>query len=349
MYRECGLNGFRWTEKTMSMMKASETDSCEVFLRNLPDHGIFDSECTFSDAEKLYAASFFGMEEPSPDWIVSPEELRNRVLKDFPAELLLLSPAEHELLLKLIFFSGKMKLINDDDIISAASLAARLWIITVSDSEEDIEIRLPKQLITTAVIVLSGDKYRECRDAINGIDDSVNRTLYLYGFMQVFGPMLHLKQSVSGIASCPEDRLLIRFFRASYNYTYSPDGIMLLLHPGLAAIDYSGSDFSTRKDAMVETDEDSLRAIIAELEPQEQPLYDQMSASLRGYVRPELSTEDAVEDLIMLAKQNVAFPEMKQVLSNLISGIPRQDMESTLRNIQERIPRWILLSTSRIQ
>lgn len=349
MYRECGLKRISWTEKTMSMMKAEETDACEAFLKGLPVHGIFDAECTFSDAEKLYAASFFAMEKPVPDSIITPEVLRNEILRTLPMELLLLSPPEHELLLKLIFFGGKMKLMNDGDIDAAASLSARLW-IKASSAGDRIEITMPRQLLTTAVLVLAGDKYKECRNLISSVDDSINRTLYLYGFMQVNGPFNHLRNAVREITdSVPEDRSLYRFFRTSYEYTFSPDGIMLLVHPGLACIDFNDPAFPLRNDAMVETDEESLRAVITQLEPQEQPLYDQMNAVLNGYVRPEIPTEDAVEDLIMLAKQNVPESEMKKVLDDLISGIPASDMKVALHNIHERTPRWILLSSSRLQ
>lgn len=349
MYRECGLNGIRWPEKTMSMMKAAEADSCEAFLRDLPAHGIFDSECTFTDAEKLYAASFFGMEDPVPDRIISPEELRDIVLRNYPVELMLLSSAEHELLLKLIFFGGKMILSNDNDLIAASYLAARLWITTVLSASGDIEINIPKQLLATAVLVLSSDKYKQCRDLITGIDDSIERTLYLYGYMQVGGPLNHIRHAITELAVSPDERFLYRFFRASYHYTFSPDGIMLLVHPGLAHINYRDPGFIFRGDAMVETDEDSLRSIINELEPQEQPLYDQMSDVLNNCIRPEISAEDAVEDLIMLAKQDVSESEMKQVLSDLVSGVPTVEMKIALHNIHERIPRWVSLSSSRLQ
>lgn len=349
MYRECGLTGIRWTEKTMSMMKSTETDSCESFLRDLPVHGIFDSDCSFSDAEKLYAASFFGLEKPVPDSIITPDELRNLVLKDFPSELFLISQAEHELLLKLIFFGGTMKLMSDDDFIAAAGFSSRLWIRAVSASDGTVEITMSKQLLTTAVLVLAGDKYRDCRELISEVDDSINRTLYLYGFMQVNGPLNHLKQVLSPVCGSVKVHLLKRFFRSSYNYTFSPDGTMLLIHPGLARIDFDASDYSLKNDAMVETDEDSLRAVISELEPQEQPLYDQMNAVVRNLVRPEIQAEDAVEDLIMLAKQNVSESEMLQVLSDLVSGIPSDAMKINLHNIHERIPRWIFLSSSRLQ
>lgn len=348
MYRECGLKRIRWTEKTMSMMRGANTDSCESFLRDLPPHGVFDSECTFTDAERLYAASFFATEDPVPDSIVSPEFLREAVLTNFPAELFLLSPGEHELLLKLIFFGGKMALLNDDDIDSAAGLLSRLW-ISVAFSGDRLEITMPRQLMTTAVLVMTGDKYKACRELIGDVDSSIERTLYLYGFMQVNGPFNHLKRSLIPICGTPDDRILRRFFRISYDYTYSPDGTMLLIHPGLVRIDFEEAGFPSRNDAMVDIDEDSLRSVIEQLGPQEQPLYDQMTSALTGHVRPELTTDDAVRDLIILAKQNVSESDMNSVLSALVSGIADPDMKIALHNMHERIPRWVSLTASRLQ
>ena len=81
----------------------------------------------------------------------------------------------------------------------------------------------------------------------------------------------------------------------------------------------------------------------------ESPLYDRMLSSLIGAVRPELSPEDAVEDLIILAKQDVPFPDMKEVLSSMLVSLPTADMLKALRDLSDRIPRWIWFSSSRVQ
>jgi hypothetical protein len=74
-----------------------------------------------------------------------------------------------------------------------------------------------------------------------------------------------------------------------------------------------------------------------------------MLFAIADAVRPELTPEDAVEDLIILAKQNVSFSDMKEVLSSLLVSIPTTEMTKALRDLSDRIPRWIWFSSSRVQ
>ena len=81
----------------------------------------------------------------------------------------------------------------------------------------------------------------------------------------------------------------------------------------------------------------------------ESPLYEQMLFTIADAVRPELTPEDAVEDLIILAKQDVPYADMKEVLSSMLVSIPTAEMLSALRDLSDRIPRWIWFSSSKVQ
>ena len=74
-----------------------------------------------------------------------------------------------------------------------------------------------------------------------------------------------------------------------------------------------------------------------------------MLAVLQGAVRPEISPEDAVEDLIILAKQEVPWKDMLDVLSSLLICQSTPEMRSALKNLSDRVPRWLDLSTSQVQ
>ena len=81
----------------------------------------------------------------------------------------------------------------------------------------------------------------------------------------------------------------------------------------------------------------------------ESPLYERMLGLLIDVTRPEITPEDAVEDLIILAKQEVPWKDMLEVLSSLLICQPTPEMRSALKDLSDRVPRWLGLSTSRVQ
>ena len=94
---------------------------------------------------------------------------------------------------------------------------------------------------------------------------------------------------------------------------------------------------------------ESLREASDSIGDLESPLYEQMLFSVADAVRPEITPEDAVEDLIILAKQDVSYSDMKEVLSALLVSLPTPEMLKALRDLSDRIPRWIWFSSSRVQ
>ena len=74
-----------------------------------------------------------------------------------------------------------------------------------------------------------------------------------------------------------------------------------------------------------------------------------MLFSIADAVRPEIPPEDAVEDLLILAKQDVPLSDMKEVLSSLLVSLPTGEMLKALEDLSTRIPRWIWFSSSRVQ
>ena len=56
-----------------------------------------------------------------------------------------------------------------------------------------------------------------------------------------------------------------------------------------------------------------------------------------------------MEDLIILAKQEVPLADMQEVLSTMLICQPTREMRSALKDLSNRVPRWLSLSTSRVQ
>ena len=80
--------------------------------------------------------------------------------------------------------------------------------------------------------------------------------------------------------------------------------------------------------------------------PEEIPLTQMMQGLLRGAVRPEITLEEAVEDLRMLAKQGVSLEEMNEVLSSLLLVLPTPAMLEGVRMIYQQTPRWALMKSA---
>jgi hypothetical protein len=137
--------------------------------------------------------------------------------------------------------------------------------------------------------------------------------------------------------------LFERFLRVGYDYVYDHSGKLLLIHPGLAEpermMDY----------ACAEMDPETLSSASDSVGDVESPLYEQMLSLLLDVTRPEIAPEDAVEDLILLAKQEAPYADMEEVLSSLLICQVTPDMRRALQEISNRVPRWLTLGTSRVQ
>lgn len=350
MFREINYRHLHWSQKTFTAIRTSEADLYEKRLRALPNTDVFNDSCSVTDAEKLFAASFFAVEESIQDTILTAEDVQKKVLRHFPSELALVSVPEHEMLVRLIFMGGTISLKTDQDICTAWSLARRLWIrVEPASEDENLRITLPPRVLTAAVIILAGDTHRDARSCVETVDDSVSRTLYLYGFMQVSGPKSHLKYLIHGVMPDIPEYVFDRFFQSSFTCFIGHSGNFLLIHPALAEPESFILPGDPMEDAVVNMDPDSIQSVNQQLEAQEQPLYDQLFGLIHIASRPDLPPEDAVEDLILLSKQNVPYQGLVEALKNMLSGIATGDMLLALRNIHERIPRWISMSSARLQ
>ena len=340
----------------MSVLRANQLEACEKALACLPDCGLFDADVTDADAETLFDLSFYAAEDRRPGAGVAPvlhtiESLRARVLSALPAELSLLSMDEHDLLLKTALTGGHFPLTDWNDVLPARNLARRLW-CRVEKEEDRMSLILPRQLCVMVLLRLAAEDHRAIREKVEQVADSIDNTLYLTGIMQASAPRQHLAGLLKGTVAEDHPALLDRFLHTSYDYIHDRGGHMLLIHPGLAEpehllrrLNQPGGETSAFL-AMNNGDLNDANACIEDLED---PLYERMLFQLLDVVRPELTPEDAVEDLIILAKQEVPFPDMEEVLSSMLICIPTPEMLRALKDLSDQIPRWLCLSSSRVQ
>jgi len=348
MQRQCYTRSLHWADKTMSVMRADLLEACEKDLAGFPSHCLFDADCGILEAEELYEMSFFAEEDRKTSGrslrpsLHTVEQLRNRVLHQFVQETALLSVEEHDLLIRMVLFGGKTPLTDWNELLPARGLVRRLW-CRVEGLGENTVLLMPRQLCASALLLLAGEAHKKVRGIVEQVHESIENTLYLLGAAQAAGPSHHLASLLKG--TCAEDcpSLIDRFLLTGYDYVYDRSGSLLLIHPGLADPEkMMGMPAAEMNTEALSSASDSISGL-------ESPLYDRMLASLANVTRPEVTPEDAVEDLIILAKQEVPFSDMKEVLSTMLICQPTEEMLSALKDISDRVPRWLSLSTSRVQ
>ena len=348
MLRQRDTRPLQWAGKTMSVMRADQLEACEKDLAGLPSRCLFEPECSNVDAEKLYELSFFAEEDRKATGralrpaLHTVEQMRNRVLHTFVQECALLSVKEHDLLVRVVLFGGRTPLTDWNELIPARSLVRRLW-CRVEGLGENAALIMPHQLCSSALLLLAGDSHKEVRNIIEQVHDSIENTLYLLGAARAAGPARHLASLLKGTCAEGHPELINRFLLAGYDYVWDRGGSLLLIHPGLADPEKMMGITNT------EMNPEALSKASDSINDLESPLYERMLGLLIDVTRPEITPEDAVEDLIILAKQEVPFNDMVEVLSSLLICQPTPEMRAALKELSDRVPRWLSLSTSRVQ
>ena len=200
MLRKGNTRPFHWADKTMSVLRADQLEACEKDLTGFPSFCLFDSSCNNTNIEQLYDISWYAAEDKASRLepaLHTAEELRVRVLSSFPAEIALLSPDEHELLIRLIVCSGQLSLPDWNDLIPARSLIRRLWCRGEWNNGTFV-LHMPHQLCATALIMMAGDDHKSIRDIVDQVLENTDNTLYLAGIMQISAPMAHLSSLLKG-------------------------------------------------------------------------------------------------------------------------------------------------------
>ncbi len=332
----------------MSVLRAEQLEACEKYLAGLPSCCFFEPECSNLDAERLYELSFFAEEDrcasgkPLRPVLHTVEQLRNRVLHTFVQETALLSVEEHDLLVRTVLFGGRTPLTDWNELIPARSLVRRLW-CRVEGKGDNTTLIMPHQLCSSALLLLAGDSHKAVRGIVEQVHESIDNTLYLLGAAKADGPALYMASLLKGTCAADQPALIRRYLLAGYDYVYDRSGSLLLIHPGLADPERMMGISST------EINPDALKKASDSINALESPLYERMLGLLVDVTRPEITPEDAVEDLIILAKQEVPWKDMLEVLSSLLICCPTAEMRTALKELCDRVPRWLSLSTSRVQ
>ena len=349
MLRENNNHSLHWADKTMSVMRERQLEACEDRLAAYPPFDVFEG-CDNTQVEELWRTSYDAQEHPMLMALHSVEKLQAQVMTLLAHEAALLSVAEHQLVERLLVLQGEAELMELEESDPAESLVRRMWCHLEWREDDRLFICLPKALLVPLTEVFADEKHQQARERLIRFDATVRGLMYIGGFLHYEEPLSHLLRDVVQHLSEDSEQLAMRFFRASYDYIYDARGDMILLHPGLAEPERLLQHGLPRTaPETVHMDQSTLMGAIGGLLPEEIPSYMQMLGLLHGAVRPEISEEEAVEDLRMLAKQGVSLEEMNEVLGTLLIMKPTPAMMEGVRTICMQTPRWCGIPAAVVQ
>ena len=348
MLREGNVQSLHWADKTMSVMRERQLEACEDRLAAYPAYGLFDG-CDDAHAEELWRLSYDAQEHPVTMRLHTVALLRRQVLEQLGAEAALLSVAEHQLVERLLVLDGTAELLDMEESGPAESLVRRMWCRLEWREEERLFLHLAKPLMAPLISLMGSQQHVEMRERVIRFDATIRGLMYIGGFLHYEEPMSHLMHDVVQHMPLVNNQLAMRFFRASYDYTYDDQGDMILLHPGLAEPERVMRPFRVRRGGEMQLDQATFLGAVGGLLPEEIPSCRQMLGLLHGAVRPEITEEEAVEDLRMLAKQGVSLAEMNEVLGTLLTVQPTPAMREGVRAISLQTPRWCGMTAAVVQ
>ena len=342
MQREIHTPSLAWPDKTMSVIQQRQLEACEERLNALPDFGVFEG-CTDANAEELWRISYDAQEEPHAFSLHSADGLAAHILGRMDLEATLLTHAEYDMVQRLVVGFGRVEIEDWSEVTPAESLVRRLWCTVKREDDRDF-LCMPKPVMERVALLMQNDAHRQARERIDRFGWCVICALNVCGMIYAEDALTCLHEQIHTADVAGYSRLLMRMLRIAFDYTYTPGGEMVLLHPGMAdpdrtmhllrhirAADYEIADF----------DEDSSQFLLSDAE---RSASEMLFGLIHDSTRPENHPGMAVEDLRLLAHQAVSFETLAEVLASRLAVRPTRDMLDALRVLQQVTPDFVFVS-----
>ena len=327
-----------WCDKTMSVMRERQLEACQDRLYRCPAQGIFGKLCA-DEAQDLFYLSYYAQEIKTR--VPDQEELKRLVLKRAEKEACYLSPREDDLMKRILMGGGEAYLNDWDEISAAEALISRLWCTLQIMDEDTARVCLAEELIAPVTKAMLSEQYAETRKRLFSFDATLHSLLYLSGFLHASVPLTHFYQNMNQDGDAVTALHIARYLRAAFDYTQTPEGEILLLHPGLADPEHLLATLSKMPPTEVAITREMMLGGLNGLLPEEVASCETMRGALMGAVRPEYDEEEALEDLRMMAKQGASLTEMREVMESMLCVLPTPRMLEALTQLHLQTVRWI--------
>ncbi len=339
MFRTSTASVERWCDKTMSVMREQQLEACQDRLYRCPAEGIFGDLCQ-DEIRELFHFSYYSLEIKT--CIPTQEELRKLVKSRAVKEACYLSPREDDLVKRMIIGGGETYLRDWDEISAAEALISRLWCTLQIVDEDNARLCMADELLETVINAMQTPDYINTRTRLFAFDATLHSLLYLSGFLHASVPLKHfLSQQDQQKTDELTALLTARYLRAAFDYTETPEGEILLLHPGLADPAHLLSCLAVMPPVEVHLTHEMMLGGMNGVLPEETASCETMRGALLGAVRPECDPEEALEDLRMMAKQGASLQEMREVMESMLCVMPTPRMLDALSQLHLQTVRWI--------
>ena len=321
----------------MSVMRERQLEACQERLSRWPSAGIFGTLCD-DEVQKLFLFSYYAKEIKTR--IPRLETLQALVKGRAKEEARYLSPREDELVKRMLMNNGAVCLEDWDEISAAEALISRLWCTLQITNDESAQLTLAPELIGTITQAMLAPEYTQAREKVFSFDATLHSLLYLAGFLHASVPMAHFyqqHQEPDGAMAI----LIARYLRAAFDYTETPEGEILLLHPGLADPDHLLAHLAHMKPQEIHITKEMMLGGMNGILPEEVASCEAMRGALYGAIRPEYDEEEVLEDLRMMAKQGADLAEMREVLESMLCVLPTPRMLNALSQLHLQTVRWL--------
>ena len=322
----------------MSVLREQQLEACQERLSSRPRQGLFDVLCE-DEWAALYKGSFYyqeGLRE-----LPSQQALQDRVLGLLKEEARFLSPLEDDLVKRMLIGDGSAAITDWDEISTAEALCSRLWCTLEIREDETAVLSLQPQLKDTIRDTMLTSAYLRTRSQLFSFDATLHSLLYLSGFLHAAVPMRHFKMVLAENATLNTDRLIARYLRAGFDYIKTPQGEILLLHPGLADPEHLLHTLSRFEAPETHLTREMMLGGMNGILAEEVASCEAMRGALAGAVRPEYGEDEALEDLRMMAKQGAKLSEMREVLEGMLCVLPTPRMLDALTELHLQTVRWM--------
>ncbi|MEG0768030.1 MAG: hypothetical protein RR482_09965, partial [Clostridia bacterium] len=276
----------------------------------------------------------------APSALVLRNAARRTVHEGLQGEADCLSLHEHELIERMLITQAPVPLQDVEEMEAALTLRFRLWCdVGLLDGE-------PMALLDPALVeplqqAFARPEHTAIRARIFSFHAMLHAMMYMSGFLDDRLPRQRFMTDVLENATCgqEEERLARNFLEASYDCVLLPQ-CRLLVHPAL-------SD----PEALVTAMSENGAFQIPNLTPMQmlgsmngmmpEGATEALALAIADALRPEVSCQEALEDIRMLIKQGASNTVLHEVLAAMLCVLPTRHMDALLCRLQAETMQWM--------
>ncbi|GHU72116.1 hypothetical protein AGMMS49992_07390 [Clostridia bacterium] len=341
MRRYLDFEGLHLKDQTASAMRAARYALCEKLFASQPPPmaGVLDT-WSAEALEPLLALNWYDV--PSAPTMLQRRNRARRMMREtLQDDTDCLAPNEHALLERILTLGGVATLSNAEDFDAALALRNRLW-CDLGGIDGLPAARLDPTLEEPIRNAMGRFDHLQIRLKIFTFDAMIHAMLYAAGFMDDQLPRERF--CVDVLEADPREpganRLARNFCEAAYDCVLMSN-CCLLLHEALALPETLVANMAMRGADVPPMTPAQMLGCMNELLPEERGAIHTLKHTLRYALRPDITVDEAAEDLKLLTKQGVGLEALQAVTRDMLCVMPTPAIDFALQGLVAHTPRWL--------